>query len=104
MHFHPGRAAITQGLAIYSWRAPGIQEVPFTTQLPLRHAALGTVAYIVDWEVPFGRPRDEVSCLRGTPAARPQPPHHGKVGTHSGGIVSVTYITDIKNCICATLP
>jgi hypothetical protein len=47
MRFHPGRAAITQGLAIYSWRAPGIQEAPFSTQLPLRHAALGTVVIVL---------------------------------------------------------
>jgi hypothetical protein len=59
MRFHPGRAAITQGLAIYSWRAPGIQKALFATQFPLRHAALGTVAYTVAWEVPFCRPRDE---------------------------------------------
>jgi hypothetical protein len=59
MRFHLGRAAIAQGLAIYSWRVPGIQEAPFATQLPLRHAVLGTVAYTVAWGVAFGRPRDE---------------------------------------------
>ena len=32
MRFHPGRAAITWGLAIYSWRVPLIQEAPFTMQ------------------------------------------------------------------------
>jgi hypothetical protein len=61
MRFHPGRATITRGLAIYSWRAPGIQEVPFAMQLPLRHAALGTVAYTVAWGVPLVGPVTSVS-------------------------------------------
>jgi hypothetical protein len=44
MWFHLDRAVITWGSARCSWRVPGIQEAPFTTQLPLRHAALGTVS------------------------------------------------------------
>ena len=84
MRFDLRRAAIAQGLAIYSWRARGIQEAPFAKQLPLRHAALGTVAYTVAWEVPFGWPGDESVRLRGTPTARHQFPHHDKVGTHFG--------------------
>ena len=66
MRFHPGRAVITRGLAIYSWRAPGVQEAPFVTKLPLRHAPLGTVTYTVAWGVPFDRPRRQCP-FKGTP-------------------------------------
>lgn len=37
--FHPARTAIARALVVYSWKAPGIQDTPFTTQLPLRHAS-----------------------------------------------------------------
>ncbi|KYM93406.1 hypothetical protein ALC62_15996 [Cyphomyrmex costatus] len=50
---HPGRAANARGLAPYSWSSPGIQEAPFAAQLPLRHAAPGTVAHTLAWEVPL---------------------------------------------------
>jgi hypothetical protein len=86
--FHPGRAAITRGLATYSWRAPGIQKAPFATQLPLRHAGLGTVAYTVAWGVPFSRPRNECVHLRARPprdlSPPPPPPGQGK-GLIPGG-------------------
>ena len=64
MQFHLGRTAITQGLALYSWSAPSIQEALFLVQLPLCHAALGTIAYTVAWGVPFGRPRSKGVHLR----------------------------------------
>jgi hypothetical protein len=59
MRFHVGRAAITWGLALYSWRAPGIQEAPFAMQLPLHHTALSTVADPVAWGVFFCWPRND---------------------------------------------
>jgi hypothetical protein len=74
VRFHPGGAAITRGLAIYSWRAPGIQEAPFATQLLLRHAALGTVAHTVAWGSPFWSAPRRKCPFKGTPAARPHPP------------------------------
>lgn len=41
--YHPGRAAIVQVLATYSWRSPSIQEAPLASQLSLRQAVLGIV-------------------------------------------------------------
>ena len=73
-HEYRGCATITRGLAIYSWRAPGIQEAPFATQRPLRHAALGMITHTVAWGVPFGRPRDKSVCLRASPPCDLSPP------------------------------
>jgi hypothetical protein len=74
IHFGPTSYAVSPGqsrsylrLAIYSWKARGIQEAPFVTQLPLCHPAPGMIAYTVAWEVSFRRPHSEGTHLRAPP-------------------------------------